>query len=59
MVSEKLEEFLEEHPAVGKVILEKAMTANRAWEAARRARENIRRKNAWREPPPRQAGGLL
>ena len=46
VVSEKLEEFLEEHPAVGKVILEKAMTANRAREAARRARENIRRKNA-------------
>ncbi len=46
IVSEKLEEFLEENPAVGKTILEKAMTANRAREAARRARENIRRKNA-------------
>ena len=46
IVSEKLEEFLEENPAVGKIILEKAMTANRAREAARRARENIRRKNA-------------
>ena len=46
VVSEKLEEFLEENPAVGRTILEKAMTANRAREAARRARENIRRKNA-------------
>ncbi|MGI5984601.1 MAG: DNA topoisomerase (ATP-hydrolyzing) subunit B [Clostridiales bacterium] len=46
IVSEKLATYLEENPAVGKVILEKALTANRAREAARRARENIRRKNA-------------
>nr|WP_204244551.1 DNA topoisomerase (ATP-hydrolyzing) subunit B [Flavonifractor sp. An135] len=46
MVSDKLEEFLEENPAVGRAIVEKAMTASRAREAARRARENIRRKNA-------------
>ena len=46
MVSDKLEQFLEENPAVGRTILEKAMMANRAREAARRARENIRRKNA-------------
>ncbi|NCE63822.1 DNA topoisomerase (ATP-hydrolyzing) subunit B [Pseudoflavonifractor sp. 524-17] len=46
VVSDKLAEYLEENPAVGKAILEKAMTANRAREAARRARENIRRKNA-------------
>ena len=46
MVSEKLEEYLEENPAVGRAIVEKAMTASRAREAARRARENIRRKNA-------------
>ncbi len=46
MVSEKLEIFLEEHPAVGRAILEKAMTAARAREAARKARESIRRKNA-------------
>ena len=46
LVSDKLEEYLEEHPQVGKAILEKALTANRAREAARRARENIRRKNA-------------
>ncbi len=46
IVSEKLTTYLEENPAVGRVILEKALTASRAREAARRARENIRRKNA-------------
>ena len=46
VVSEKLDIFLEENPSVGKAILEKALTANRAREAARKARENIRRKNA-------------
>ena len=46
VVAEKLTDFLEENPAVAKVILEKAVTASRAREAARRARENIRRKNA-------------
>jgi len=46
VVSEKLEIFLEENPAAGRIILEKAMTASRAREAARKARENIRRKNA-------------
>ena len=44
IVSRQLEEFLEENPAVGKAILEKAMMANRAREAARKAREAIRRK---------------
>ena len=46
VVSDKLEQFLDENPAVGKAILEKALMANRAREAARKARENIRRKNA-------------
>ena len=46
VVSDKLEQFLEENPAVGKAILEKALMANRAREAARKARESIRRKNA-------------
>ena len=44
IVSAQLAEFLEENPAVARTILDKAMMANRAREAARRARENIRRK---------------
>ncbi|MBR7081357.1 MAG: DNA topoisomerase (ATP-hydrolyzing) subunit B [Oscillospiraceae bacterium] len=44
VVSEALDIFLEEHPAAGKAILDKALTANRAREAARRARESVRRK---------------
>lgn len=44
IVSEKLEEFLEENPAVGRAILDKALTAARAREAARKARESVRRK---------------
>ncbi|MEG0035351.1 MAG: DNA topoisomerase (ATP-hydrolyzing) subunit B [Oscillospiraceae bacterium] len=44
-VSDKLTSFLEENPAIGKILMEKALTANRAREAARKARENIRRKN--------------
>ncbi len=44
IVNDQLTEFLEEHPAVGKAILEKAMMANRAREAARKAKESVRRK---------------
>jgi DNA gyrase subunit B len=44
IVSEKLKEFLEEHPAEGKIIIEKAITAARAREAARKARDLTRRK---------------
>ena len=44
LVTEKLEEYLEENPIVGKAILEKAMAAYRAREAARKAREATRRK---------------
>ena len=46
IVTSQLAEYFEEHPAVARVILEKAMTANRAREAARKARESIRRKTA-------------
>ena len=46
IVSEKLETYLEENPAVGRAILDKALTAHRAREAARKARESIRRKTA-------------
>lgn len=45
VVTAGLNEFFEENPSVGKIILEKALTASRAREAARKARENIRRKN--------------
>ena len=46
MVGEKLDIFLEENPSVGRIVIEKALTASRAREAAKRARESIRRKNA-------------
>ena len=46
IVSEKLETYLEENPSVGRAILDKALMANRAREAARKARESIRRKTA-------------
>ncbi len=44
MMTAALEEYLEEHPQTGKAILEKALMANRAREAARKARESVRRK---------------
>ena len=44
IVGDQLATFFEEHPAIAKIILEKAMMANRAREAARKARENARRK---------------
>ncbi len=44
LVNEQLATYFEEHPQIAKVILEKAMMANRAREAARKARESIRRK---------------
>ena len=44
IVNDQLTTFFEEHPAIAKAVLEKAMMANRAREAARKARESIRRK---------------
>ena len=44
IVSEKLETYLEENPQIGRMILDKALMANRAREAARKARESVRRK---------------
>ena len=46
MVTDALSTYLEENPAVAKTILEKCVSASRAREAARKARELVRRKNA-------------
>jgi len=45
VVGEKLADFFEENPQIAKAILEKAMMASRAREAARKARESIRKNN--------------
>ena len=44
IVGDQLAVYLEEHPQTAKIILEKAMMANRAREAARKAKESVRRK---------------
>ena len=46
VVSEKLMEYLEEHPATAKVIAQKALMTARAREAAKKARELVTRKEA-------------
>ena len=47
VVSEKLEIYLEEHPDVAKLIMDKCFNASRAREAAKRAREQTRRKTVF------------
>ena len=44
VVNDQLTTYFEEHPQIARLILDKAMMANRAREAARKARESIRRK---------------
>ncbi len=46
VVSDQLATYFEEHPQTAKIILEKAMMANRAREAAKKARESVHRKTA-------------
>jgi len=46
IVGQKLGEFLEEHPSVARKIIDKALQSARAREAARKARELVRRKSA-------------
>lgn len=46
VLSEKLTYFLEQNPSVAKIIVDKSLSASRAREAAKRARELVRRKSA-------------
>ena len=46
IVTQKLTDFLEENPAIGRTVIEKSINAARAREAAKRAREATRRKSA-------------
>ncbi len=60
VVNEHLGNFLEEHPPVARNIIEKAVSAARAREAARKARDLVRKKSGLENArAPRQAGRLL
>ena len=45
IVSEGLEQYFDDNPQIARIILEKSLNANRAREAARKARDTVRRKN--------------
>ena len=47
VVSEKLTDYFEENPSVARIVMDKCLTASRAREAARKARELTRRKSAF------------
>ena len=51
LVSDKLATYLEENPAAARAIFDKALAAARAREAARKARELVRRKSVLETPP--------
>ena len=56
IVYDKLGEFFEENPSVAKQIVEKALLASKAREAARKARDLTRRKGVlWREGASRES----
>ena len=57
IVSEKLDTFLEEHPQVGRMILDKALTANRAREAAKRLGSPSAARRPWAARPCRISCG--
>lgn len=46
VVTEKLESYMEENPSISRIIMDRCLTASRAREAARKARELTRRKSA-------------
>ncbi len=59
IVSDGLKEFFEEHPGEAKSIVNKAISAARARQAARHARDLTRRKMPGNQQPARETGRLL